>query len=152
MIRLLADECYTAKEAKEMISEVFEDLDLDHDNYISKREFLIASSQNETLQKILVTAANSEREKRKLPKLKKPTDELLDDTSEALAAASIATPAGSTPGSPGNEGKKKKKKKKKKRKKDPLDKYVNSPGGSRAASRAASPITFTRMSRRGSIF
>ncbi len=134
---LLEEECYDKLESKCLIEDCFKELDLNRDGEITKAEFLIAASQNDTMTKMLVAAADAEKKRRKAEKQKKLENEL--DPDEASTAQAV---------SDCEEGanKKKKKKKKKKKEKHSLEKYISS-------SRSGSPVpTFTRMSRRRSIF
>lgn len=149
IMSLLKDECYDAFQSQELLADIFIDLNLKKGNVIDKREFLIGCSQSETLTAIMVAAAEKEKAKRKKAKKEKAETELM----AALENAGI----GAEGGGEEDEGKKKdkKKKKKKRRKKDPLEKYISiTPSGSRRGShtREGSPTSFTRMSRRGSLF
>lgn len=150
ILSLLKGECYDAFQCQELLADIFIDLNLKKGNVIDKREFLIGCSQSETLTAIMVAAAEKEKAKRKKAKKEKMEAELL----AALEGAGIGAEGEDGEGD-ASKKKDKKKKKKKKRKRDPLDKYISiTPSGSRRGShtREGSPTSFTRMSRRGSLF
>ena len=64
MMTLLAMENFSPPKSDELINEIFRDLDLNQDGLISKREFLIATTQSSILSKILGHAAEEERKKK----------------------------------------------------------------------------------------
>ena len=133
LLTLLKTESYKPAVAREIVKDIFNDLDLNQDGQVNKREFLIATSQSDILTTILCTAA--EKEKLIMKRVMKPaeTETPSGELLEAEAAVSKRS---------------KKKSKKKKKKKDVLDKYI-----SPRSSRGGSPTPeFTRMSRRRSIF
>jgi Ca2+-binding EF-hand superfamily protein len=61
---LLAMENFSPPKSDELINDIFRDLDLNQDGHISKREFLIATTQSSMLSKILGNAATEERKKK----------------------------------------------------------------------------------------
>ena len=58
---MLKTENYKTAAAQEIINDIFNDLDLNKDGWINKREFLIATSQCEVLTTILCCAAERAR-------------------------------------------------------------------------------------------
>ena len=134
LLTLLKTESYKPAAAREIVKDIFNDLDLNQDGQVNKREFLIATSQSDILTTILCTAA--EKEKQMLKRVMKPGETGETPPGELLEAEAAVSKRS------------KKKSKKKKKKKDVLDKYI-----SPRSSRGGSPTPeFTRMSRRRSIF
>jgi hypothetical protein len=58
-------ENFKPQQVKEMVNDIFNDLDLNRDGLINRREFLVAASQNEILLKILTSAADMEQVSRR---------------------------------------------------------------------------------------
>ena len=64
MIDALLEEKYKFSKAREIVRGIFDDLDMNKDGGISRREFLLATTQSDDLKRILCAAAVEEQKKR----------------------------------------------------------------------------------------